>query len=166
MTITAAIDSLRQDLQRYADSGRAKPAAIAFRQQVVNTIIQGVNGSEERELEMEAVLHVLAERANVAEATAELLMEWCVLHGVDHRTCLHLCDDHDSRLRSRAVFAGARAEMMRLAVRDGITSQLFTPSADRSRMAYALLLKHSMAPAAYTRHQAKVLDTAQHAVKG
>lgn len=46
MTLTEAISSLQHDLERYASSGKASPKAVAFRELVLNTIIEAINGME------------------------------------------------------------------------------------------------------------------------
>lgn len=56
MDITEAIGHLTNDLERFATSGKASPKAIAFRQAVLNTVIDAINAAEEKTAQQRTAL--------------------------------------------------------------------------------------------------------------
>lgn len=82
MKLHEAIEHLRQDLQRFADSGRARPGAIGFKQTVVNTIIAEFNRQEAYILELEAMHAAAIGRADHAWGLLERQILWCRLYGI------------------------------------------------------------------------------------
>lgn len=86
MELTEAIEHMRTDLERYAASGKASPKAVAFRQLVLNTVIDGVNNMEEalvkeRTLAKERIDALRADLRDRDEQLAELHSET----GIEHR---------------------------------------------------------------------------------
>lgn len=79
MNLPEAIDSLRSDLERYAASGKASPKAIAYRQLVLNTVIDGINALEE---EMLKERRLAQERIDALRA--DLRQRNAVLHKLGH----------------------------------------------------------------------------------
>lgn len=163
MELRDAIEYLRADIQRFADSGKARPDLIAFKQVVLNTVIDKINQQEAHQLELDAQVHQSLARALYAEGTADILTEWCIMHGVDPRHCFGLADDQSGR--PLQVFQRARAEMIRGMQQNGTAGELFTPGVERSRAAYFLLLKHSAPRQAFLKHQDTMIGNATAAVK-
>lgn len=169
MELRTAIESLRKDLQRYADSGRANPRVVAFKQDVLNTIIGEFNRQEAFQMEVEAQEHRALLRAVAAERTIGLLFDWCYMHGVDPRVVYGLIEEDEavgawSEPRAMELFREARKVMMRFIIGNGNERELFTPGVERSRLAWYLLLKRA-SPAGTAKHDAFLQANATAAVK-
>lgn len=103
MTAAQAIEHLRQDLERYAASGKASPKAIAFRTSILNALIDSINDMERqhdallKRCDAEARQHMeCSERLNA-------LRQWCQVQGVDLRDWDHLPSSWKTEHLSEAV---------------------------------------------------------------
>lgn len=95
MEVEKAIACLRQDLERYAQRPTASPRAIAFRTDVLNSVIDSINELERQvdaaQLERDEALRRMHDtQARLADAQRAMteLRQWCRVHDVD-------LDDYD-----------------------------------------------------------------------
>lgn len=152
MDLPTAIQELKDDLQRYVASGKASSRAVFKKELILNAIIEGFNEMEAEVLELGAQQHTAQERATRAEAMVQILAEWAILNGGNPHDVLAL-DPCEEVLQK---FRNARMELAATAVKTEQYKDLLIANPERHRLAWFLILKHSMPPEAFAKHQATI----------
>ena len=78
MNVTDALEYLKKDLERYAESGKARPETVEFKQRVINTLIGRHNEIHQVELERDEFAH----RAAKANLKVDQFRAVCILNDV------------------------------------------------------------------------------------